>query len=413
MRQMLWKRRLTVLCVVVILVLILLSNYAERKTTGDATADVDSRDVETRKMMQKYNEETFESRINLYKQGCSILKHVSSNPINVLVNPQHGLAYCHVAKAGSTFWMRFFRFLVGDVPGQKENTNLYQIDKSYAHYAPLKGNAYVLLTGNGSTENHLKKFLVTRDPYSRLWASYLDKFFLPDFWWTHGKAVLADRRKKEKENASEPDATSKDTFCPDNISFTEFLRHSLRLNDEHWRPISQMCDPCRLKPDFIARMESFSRDRELILQKVNLSHLLTDMKAHSHEDTEVASQIYFNFGLLKRRPVHENCPTVLSLAKKLWASFQFNGYIRQDATFPEEQLNITDGPWDRELVQNVSSVFQTEMKKHPLSPYKRYQQKKEAMLAAYRQVPREILERLESKYSGDFLLFGYNATLPI
>ena len=39
------------------------------------------------------------------------------------------------------------------------------------------------------------RFMVTRDPFARLWSAYVDKFILPDFWGHTGIYVVRRFRK--------------------------------------------------------------------------------------------------------------------------------------------------------------------------------------------------------------------------
>ena len=45
------------------------------------------------------------------------------------------------------------------------------------------------------------RFLVTRDPFARLWSAYVDKFLLPDFWGHFGLSVVRRFRKAPTELA--------------------------------------------------------------------------------------------------------------------------------------------------------------------------------------------------------------------
>lgn len=404
------RHRVAVSCGAVALFLILRATVVDR---APQRSDADSRESKMRRMMHQFDKEKFHSRVKLYKQGCYGLKKISNQTLHVLVNQDHHLAYCRVAKAGSTFWMQVFRFLAGDFPDNVGIRSFYQINKKYAHHAPLRRDTFVRIPADDTAVlGFSKKFMVTRDPYSRLWASYLDKFFLLDFWTSHGLAILKDRKTGDKKNITKNNK-EETTPCPENISFSEFLRYSLRTDNEHWRPVSSSCDPCRFRPDLVVRLETFRKDRDFILIKANLSSIVADMREWPHAELEVLTQVDYNFHLLRQQAQLRACLSALQLARKLWSSFQLNGYIAQNATFPQEQLQQkAAGHRGQPLVLHVADVFLSHMREHPLSALEQFSQKQEAMLTAYRQIPQDILKRLKQRYEADFFLFGYSPDLP-
>ena len=63
------------------------------------------------------------------------------------------------------------------------------------------------------------KFMFARDPYTRIWSAYLDKFVLPLFWHT-GKEVVKEMRNN---------ATKASLECGHDVTFKEFLFYILGM----------------------------------------------------------------------------------------------------------------------------------------------------------------------------------------
>ena len=86
--------------------------------------------------------------------------------------------------------------------------------------------------------------LFTRDPWARIWSSYVDKFVLPDSWLDHGRSIMSRRKDKAKKK-----------LCADNIQFVEFLDYVLNANrDVHWRPVYAVCNPCVFHPQYLGKV---------------------------------------------------------------------------------------------------------------------------------------------------------------
>ena len=63
--------------------------------------------------------------------------------------------------------------------------------------------------------------MFTRDPYQRLWSSYVDKFMLPDSWADHGLAIMFSRQAKGKAYKA----------CPDDITVCFVMLYSKYKNN--------------------------------------------------------------------------------------------------------------------------------------------------------------------------------------
>ncbi|CAL1543508.1 unnamed protein product, partial [Lymnaea stagnalis] len=116
--------------------------------------------------------------------------------------------------------------------------------------------------------NETLRFMFVREPYSRLWSAWIDKFWLPDFWMLEAiRLGVALNLPREA------------VACPKNITFPLFLKYITLPGDpmalnQHWAPYKHLCDPCLFRPHVIGKLETFTRDSRAILDAVNLTWVL-------------------------------------------------------------------------------------------------------------------------------------------
>lgn len=81
-----------------------------------------------------------------------------------------------------------------------------------------------------------------------------------------GKYIVRKYRK---------DPSNRDLENGDNVTFREFIDYLIEEGvadesaNEHWRPISQLCQPCLLNYTFIGKYEKFDDDAKLILKMID------------------------------------------------------------------------------------------------------------------------------------------------
>ncbi|XP_045204869.2 carbohydrate sulfotransferase 9-like isoform X3 [Mercenaria mercenaria] len=312
--------------------------------------------------------------------------------------------YCIIPKVGCTFWKRIMRFLGKDYPRTQNVQRPSDIDRGFVHYGGLSNLqqwsvqnpiAHMLMTNGNS-------FMMTRDPYSRLWSAYIDKFLLPDFWRTDAKAVVKKLR---------PNATEYERNCANNVSFYEYLLFINRTYksglNEHWDKMHRLCSPCHVQYDVIGKQESFSSDADYILTKFNIDYLKENTTKLDMVHEEVTTLTKYNFNL--ESAITEGCFEKLDVAKRLWLAFQYNGYIDRNADFPEKYLMKTGFLIEpAEIFMDL--VFQT-IKNQTDQGIDIKGQKRTMMLEAYRKIPDDLLKAIVNVYEYDFELFGYNRTL--
>ncbi|CAL1540569.1 unnamed protein product [Lymnaea stagnalis] len=291
--------------------------------------------------------------------------------------------YCHVPKAGCTFWGRIFSFLTRpDDMSQMKIHSPFDIDRMKLHNGPLQpvGQPDWNLAKNEIKETTVK-FLFARDPYSRLWSAYLDKYYLPDFW--HRKEFSKD-------------------LCLLNITFPEFLTFAMTSPDGHMLPVAVVCNPCVFHPHYIGKMETFFRDSKFILDKRQMGSLLDNYSYKNYTETELKSIIsnyfwYYNFWKLSQ------CFTEKDLCRRMWRVFQINGHIRSTLGFPGNFPVYNEETFLGHVLQTVRS--------QGMSRAEASNQRRKYLSNVYKTVSRAHVLAIQERFKPDFDIFGYD-TLP-
>ncbi|WAQ99210.1 CHSTB-like protein [Mya arenaria] len=162
-----------------------------------------------------------------------------------------------------------------------------------------------------------QSFMFTREPYSRLWSAYIDKFLLPDFWRTDAHA-----------------------------EFLQYIVASYPRNlNEHWQPVYKICDPCLVAYDVIGKQGTLANDSHYILQKFGLGYLIPTSGSKSLRATnEMTMLVKYNFDL--EHAIHKGCFDKEYVAMRLWKAFQYNGYIHRSIDIPFKKMKSSNIFWN-------------------------------------------------------------------
>ena len=316
------------------------------------------------------------------------------------------LFYCSVPKVGCTFWKRVFRFIGNDYKGHFKSPE--SIPRLFVHVGPYRNTTVILLKNESKADNldYSFRFMFTRDPYARLWSGYLDKLYLPDFWWWLGVQIV---------NTTRPDADIRSLKCGYDVTFEEFLSYTV-VNlqsgfrvDNHFAPIYTQCNPCTIKFDIIGKLETFGEDSRLVLEEINAN--ISDSHKTNNKDIvleEVQTLLKYNFDVLeklKQSSGNADCYNPLLIAKRLWKTFQYHGYISDMHTFPSSMANF---PNDLMILRKAllkQIVYLRHSAGNEVEIWKSQRQK--YLNTAYNSISQKILIAIGRVYKGDFELFGY------
>ncbi|KAL3875989.1 hypothetical protein ACJMK2_033881 [Sinanodonta woodiana] len=306
-------------------------------------------------------------------------------------------SYCIVQKAGCTLYIRILKYLNGE---SKYRKSPLDITKFQTHYLNSKFFVHFNMKHQGDFDFVMNSFrsLTVRNPYTRLWSAYIDKFILPDFWSTKGKEII----RRIRHNA-----TTEALRCGKDVTFSEFVQYIILTNgslvswnqDKHWLPASDLCDPCRFKPHLIGKQETFLPDLIITLQHLKLESMLTFINSVNPTEFEIKDEIDYNFRIF---PLHAKCTNKLELAKRIWTAFQFNGYLPLKAKFPDnvESQRLSASSFYRLILDERKKINTTkeDIKRQRIGSLKN----------AYLNLSKDQIWSLKHLYHKDFEAFGYD-----
>ena len=193
-------------------------------------------------------------RLRLIDQRCGD-KTSSRTPntrlARMLVDSQHKVLYCSVPKCGSTSWLLMVAYLSGKVnmklTTQEDNKFQAWKKEEMARIGIKYLDRYPSYTAMTYIKDYYK-FLIVRNPYERLISAYADKFNdVPDRRYYHmryGKTIIRLFRKNPTRDAL---SKGNDVTFPEFISYVIYQwKHRVGF-DEHWKPITDTCQPCSIR----------------------------------------------------------------------------------------------------------------------------------------------------------------------
>nr|KAG5699947.1 hypothetical protein BaRGS_018246 [Batillaria attramentaria] len=182
----------------------------------------------------------------------------------------------------------------------------------------------------------------------------------------------------------------------------EFVEFALHFDEPHWTPVSSTCDPCKFRPHVIGKMETYSRDARAVLDQTGLGWILDGVGHPEHVKNEVETLVEYNFQKIhKKSPeLGRDCITDQELGWKLWTVFQYNGYISGDMPFVAASP-FSKSAFIQQVMQAIEDSSRNGTKLLKL-------QKARVLDNAFRQLPKDLLKKIEQRYALDFEMFEYS-----
>ena len=190
----------------------------------------------------------------------------------LLVDDIHKVIYCELPKAACTSWKVFFANLSGKVD-PKDYGNLHRL-VHFTDYYPTVGFRYLSSYTYEETLYRLDnyyKFMVLRNPFTRLVSAYENKF-VPNIqrtrWYQQyiGSQIIRKYRRNPSEESLRDGR---------GVLFEELVKFlvdgndpSISRHDNHWWKIHEICYPCLVKYDYIAKVETLDQDLPSILESI-------------------------------------------------------------------------------------------------------------------------------------------------
>ncbi|XP_039988597.1 carbohydrate sulfotransferase 8-like [Xiphias gladius] len=186
----------------------------------------------------------------------------------VYVEDRSRLLYCEVPKAGCSNWKRVLMVLGGSA------TSTRDIPHDAAHYANhLRRLESYDRAGIAERLRSYTKVLFVREPFERLVSAFRDKFESPNSYYhpVFGRPIISRYRANASRTALRTGA---------GVTFREFVQYLLDVRrpvgmDIHWEPVSQLCNPCLLRYNFIGKFESLEEEANFLLQSLGAPRNLT------------------------------------------------------------------------------------------------------------------------------------------
>ena len=212
------------------------------------------------------------SRKHILERGCYLhanilprLNMAVNPPRNVIVDDRNQLLYCFVPKVASTSWKMVFLQLNGFL---KLGKTLPQYFVNRPGLNKLRSLQDYTFPQRRYILGHYKKFMFTRNPYSRVLSVYRNKlepestFDRAKKWQnTVGRVITS----KYKDKPSSKTAKNSSLTFP---KFVSYLLDSSSPDNRHWKSVYESCFPCDVTYDVIGRFETLERDANYILKLI-------------------------------------------------------------------------------------------------------------------------------------------------
>ncbi|XP_060073123.1 carbohydrate sulfotransferase 11-like [Ylistrum balloti] len=304
------------------------------------------------------------------------------------------IAFCKAPKSGTTF----IGLIVAALKNAKTPDNIFHVNREDVH-----GKNEIMFSSMFKYHSDsMKTVLVTRNPYTRLFSAFVDKYYTLSSWGT----TVAKRYRKRPYNTTRG-------YCGYNVTLQEMLDYvtSGTQIEEHTIPVSNLCKPCTVHYDLICKQETLNADMEHVLNVINTSTsvrqaIVNQIHGKGLEDTFyswISSQLTY-FSKFK-----QFCSDHLFYVETLWRALQFQGHIDSSFEFPAHEFKLKETLQAQDLVTNIMRLI----KPRQISKSQSSMQKKRILAEAYGKIKPETLARIQRVYAQDFHLFGYDTGVPV
>ena len=250
-----------------------------------------------------YIHNRFADRIKRLREYCNEfpLSHNGSyNPVKglyqVTFNDTLEVIQCLVQKVSSSSWVHIFIHLAGT--NQKDYPQPLSMSPLWKEIS--LGDHLNNLTMLAKRYQTYTKFLITRNPFERILSAYVSKFqsddekyesyfapiiisanYLSTFtYFTIYKMKLKAKIQEKQLRDEVGDNTVNQIqrlsagVGKYKITFLEFITYVIKVAqaggrlDSHWAPITEICNPCSIQYDILAKFETLNEDSQAILDYI-------------------------------------------------------------------------------------------------------------------------------------------------
>ena len=321
-----------------------------------------------------------------------------------VVDRRRNLLYCPVAGAASDFFQRFLYSL-------KVNNRSREVASPLQVPEELGAEAEFDTPSLSFHRKALDEFMASsvklvmvREPFSRLYTTYVDRLLVPDaLYWKRWAVPAIARHRKYPSNHS--------LTCGHDLTFAEFVKYvieELHESDDDVKPVSTLCVPCEVHYSVIGHVDTLTSDFVYLtsLLKLTVANLSAESFAADVIDDAIMSATkkafdHYNGGL-------DACIPKYELGKRLWRKLQTDGVISDQLKFsfaPKKVEKMTA----TEFVEMVREARQVSGGGTGQAPGPGLaQQRAQAVHEAFKALSGQDVMKLVNIYSADFDMFAYD-----
>ena len=197
---------------------------------------------------------------------------------HVLVHRHRKLVYCSVPKAACTSWKWFLFSQTGrydydhpEVLGADMHKDHTLIKEGFTIWANISFPEQKQIAEDSS----YTKFFVVRHPLHRLMSAYKDKFIKQ----VHGQSNVSVCQSCADFGMTivqryRAGASQREIETGENVTLTELVkclveteRPSFVSHDPHFDSIERVCDPCRIKYDYILHVDEMDKESDFFIHR--------------------------------------------------------------------------------------------------------------------------------------------------
>jgi hypothetical protein len=178
------------------------------------------------------------------------------------------------------------------------------------------------------------------------------------------------------------------------------------LTSSFFYSMSSICNPCESNFDFIGKLETFSDDLAVLVNKyLNKNATLNRIITIKEIESEIKYRHSINW-ITEMYQMYTKYKSVIphfELLQRFWSSSQIRGKISKYYNIPyfkDDQGVIDENTFTRSFqsAMYASKSYSEELKA----------QHQEALVQAYRSVPIQLIQKLKKIVQNDCRIFGYD-----
>ncbi|XP_071831302.1 carbohydrate sulfotransferase 11-like [Apostichopus japonicus] len=218
---------------------------------------------------------------------------------HIIVDRKHRIMYCPVPKAACTTWKGFFFQLRwgkepdADIHTQERTSLIHLMDLD-----PIERETVM---------KNYTKFLIVRHPFTRILSAYRNKLepngsyetthadVTKKYYWRKniGANILEMYRgkriaKKMMKNPAKYDLTFREF-----VDYISNYKRKAKANDRHWKEVFEICFPCDIEYDFVAKVETLPQDTIYFLLSNGFSDHVTNYQGHATNSSSMTALTQF------------------------------------------------------------------------------------------------------------------------